>query len=93
MTDDAKNGDTDQSELAPGDRDTLPPQTIEAQLADLQAALAESNALAILSRNASERCTDVSMRLLQRLRDDELRAADLTKRVARVEEYVGLAAE
>lgn len=92
----AGNGrDTDKSELGTGDRLTPvdPPLTLEAMLAEVQGALAESNALSILSREASEKCTNVCLRLLQRLRDDELRVADVTRRVDRLERHLGLAAE
>lgn len=87
--------DTDKSELEPGDRLTPvdQPLTLEGLLSEVQASLGESNALSILAREASERCSNVCMRLLQRLREDELRTADVMRRVDLLERHTGLAAE
>lgn len=93
---DGNGRDTDKSELGnEGDRETpvLPPLTLEALAKELQGALAESNALSILSREASEKSASLCLELLQRLRGDELRTADVMRRVDRIEQHVGLAAE
>lgn len=94
--------DTDKSELGEGDRKTPvdQPLTLEALLAEVQGALGESNALSILAREASnvarvasERCSSLCVELLERIRGDELRTAGHERRLQRLEERAGLAAE
>lgn len=76
---------TDPSELAPeddGDRKTDPPPSLERQLADLQAALGEHNALSILARGASEKCTNLCAQLLQRLAEGDVKFRELDRQQA-----------
>jgi hypothetical protein len=75
----------------PSERDTLPPESLEAQVMALQAAIAELNSATIVTRRAAERCVEVSSRLLERIRHDELRAADRDQRLDRLERHVGIA--
>lgn len=86
--------DTDKSELGDGDRVTPvdQPLTLEALLAEVRGALGESNALSILSREASERSATLCIELLSRLREDEMRAADIVRRVDVLERHAGLSA-
>ncbi len=91
--------DTDPSELTPddGDRITANPPTLEEQLSSLTAALGESNALSILSREASERCANLCTGLLARLADGDQKFreqdrtnANMDARLRRLEQHAGL---
>lgn len=77
---------TDPSEL--DDRKTDPPPSLEAQLADLQAALGEHNALAILSREASEKCANLCTQLIQRLAEGDAKFREHDRRLVNLEHRV-----
>lgn len=83
--------DTDKSELQPSERDTLPPEAVS--LEEVRAALAESNALSILSREASEKCSNLCMRLLHQLQISDVVQRDHGRRLSRIERHLGLTAE
>ncbi len=82
--------DTDQSELAPEERITLNPPSLEEQLGALTAALGEANALSILSREASERCANLCTGLLARLAEGDRLFRRIDVRLTRIEERLGL---
>lgn len=83
--------DTDRAELAPdSSRPTLPPRTPEQQMDELVTSLAESNALSILAREASERCANKVTELLETMRRAKLRADEHERRLDRIERHLGL---
>ncbi len=83
---------SEEGETNQGDRETPtdPVPTLDTVLSEFQAAVAEANALSILAREASKKCTDVSIRLLQEVRNLEGKHVKLLNRVARIEERLGL---
>lgn len=85
--------DTDKSELAPNEDDRITLDPVPVTLSEVVASLAESNALSILSREASEKCSNLCMRLLAQLRASEDVQRRHGRRLDRIEQRLGIAAE
>jgi methyl-accepting chemotaxis protein len=98
--------DTEVSELASEDRDTMPPRTLAEEVRDLTLAVVESNELSLKaqeaadrSREASERCANRLVGVLAQLQAGEKRfetnereISNLKHRVRRIENRLGLQA-
>lgn len=85
--------DTEPSELAPEERDTQPPKSLAEEVRDLQGFIAESNALSILAREASEKCTNRLLELGSRLLEGDRRFTRIEQRIGRIEDHLGLGAK
>ncbi len=72
------------------DRKTDPPPSLEEQLLGLEAAFAESNRLSEASRQASERCSNLTMQLLSEVRVLAREQGRHHTRLRRLEELAGV---
>ncbi len=81
--------DTDPSELD-GDRKTDPPESLEAQVRMLEAAVGELRAAQLLVKAASERCANACTAVVVALHQVLEDKADYARRLNHVERFVGL---